>query len=155
MTKQCTTWLSGFAGLTLAVAGGMVACNKPATPSADLTRDLDAASSTSSSALTLAPTTGRRDVISAVEQSPDARKAQAPARAQLVVHRTPVVPPPAAAVPQQVTPTTAVATVPAAAAPVTAQATPSKRPTPVQQTQPGRYKTEAEVIRNAPFPINP
>lgn len=154
MTRRMS-WRSGFAGLTLAVAGGVVACSKPAAPSADLSRDLDAASSASASALTLAPTTGRRDVISAVEQSPEARRAEAPARAQLVAHRTPIVPPPAAAVPQPVTPATAVATVPAAAAPVTAEVTPARRPMPVQQTQSGRYKTEAEVFRNAPFPINP
>lgn len=159
MTKQHRTWLTGIAGLSLAVAGGMVACSKPAGPSADLSRDLDAASSSSASALTLAPTSsGHRDVISAVEQSPAARRAPSAARAQLVSRQTPV-PPPPAAVPQPVTqpvaPTAAVATVPSAVSPATAEPSPSKRPTQMQPAQTGRYKTEAEVFRNAPFPINP
>lgn len=156
MTNRHGAWLSGLTGITLA-AGAMVACSKPATPSADLTRDLDAASSPS--ALTLAPTSGRRDVVSSVEQSPEARRAEAAAktqpRLQLVAQRTPIVAPPAAVIPQVVTPTTAVATVPTAAVPTTAQVTPSKRPTQMQPAHTGRYKTEAEVFRDAPFPINP
>jgi len=157
--KQHTPWLSGIAGLSLAVAGGMVACSKPAGPSADLAQDLQAASSNSASALTLAPTSsGRRDVISSVEQSPEARRAASVARVQLVSRETPL-PPPPAAVPQPVTPpvapTTSVAAVPSAIVPVAAQPSTSKRPTQMQPAQTGRYKTEAEVFRNAPFPINP
>jgi len=158
--KHHMRWLSGAAVLSLAVAGGMVACSKPAGPSADLAQDLQAASSNSSSALTLAPTSsGRRDVISSVELSPEARRAAAPSRVQLVSRVTPAPPPPAATVPQPVTPpvapAAAVATVPSATTPSTAQPSASKRPTQMQPAQTGRYKTEAEVFRNAPFPINP
>ncbi|MEO9046281.1 MAG: hypothetical protein ABI331_02530 [Gemmatimonadaceae bacterium] len=157
--KMHTTWLSGVAGLSLAVAGGMVACSKPAGPSADLAQDLQAASSNSGSALTLAPnSSGRRDVISSVEQSPEARRSVAASRVQLVSRVTPPSPPPAA-VPQPVTPpvapTAAVATVPSAPTPAAVLPTTSKRPTQMQPAQTGRYKTEAEVFRNAPFPINP
>ncbi len=151
MTRRMA-WLSG---LTVAAVGGIAACSKPATPSSDLSRDLDAASSAST--LTLAPTSGRRDVISAVEQSPNARRAPAPSRIQLVRHVTAVAPPPAqvatpAAPPP---PATVVAAVPAATMPATDQASQSRRPTPVQQAHQGRYKTEAEVFRDAPFPITP
>ncbi|MEO7103150.1 MAG: hypothetical protein ABI311_07145 [Gemmatimonadaceae bacterium] len=157
--KHHMTWLSGVAGLSLAVAGGMVACSKPAGPSADLAQDLQAASSNSGSALTLAPnSSGRRDVISSVEQSPEARRAEAASRVQLVSHET-LLPPPPAEVPQAVTqpvaPTAVVATVPSAASPAAALPSTSKRPTQMQPAQTGRYKTEAEVFRNAPFPINP
>ncbi len=152
MTRRMV-WLSGLT--VVAAAGGMAACSKPATPSSDLSRDLDAASSAST--LTLAPTSGRRDVISAVEQSPDARRAPAPARTQVVRRPSPVAPPPAQVATQAVTPppATVVAAVPTTTSPVIDQATPSRRPTPVQQGHQGRYKTEAEVFRDAPFPITP
>ncbi len=154
--------LTGIGGLSLALAGGMMACSKPASPSADLTRDLDAASS-NSPALTLAPSSGRRDIVSSVEQSPDARRTQAASRVHLVTQPTSIVPPPAASIPQPVTPTATVAAVPSAVTPATAQSaaqsaaqpSPSKRPSQMQPAQTGRYKTEAEVFRNAPFPINP
>jgi hypothetical protein len=155
--RQRIAWISGLAGATL-VAGGMVACSKPAAPSADLARDLDAAASNSESSLTLAPTSGRRDVISSVEQAPEARRTPTPPRAQLVSHRTTIVPPPAVTIPQAAAvtpPTTTVATVPAAVQPATVQPSPGKRPMQMQPAQTGRYKTEAEVFRNAPFPINP
>jgi hypothetical protein len=145
-------WLSG---LTLAAAGGISACSKPATPSGDLSRDLDAASSAST--LTLAPTSGRRDVISAVEQSPQARRAPAPTQKQLVRRSSPVAPP-AVQVATQPQPSAAaptVAAVPTESAPVIGQTAQSRRPMPVQQAHQGRYKTEAEVFRNAPFPITP
>ena len=152
MTKRRLAWLSG---LTLAAAGGMVACNRPATPSTDLSKDLDAASSAST--LTLAPAAGRRDIISAVERVPQARRAAAPARMQPVERPSPAPQPVVAIAPQPVTPIAAgtVAEVPLAAGPSVGQATQSRRPTPVQQGHQGRYKTEAEVFRNAPFPILP
>ncbi|MEO6865779.1 MAG: hypothetical protein ABI229_10035 [Gemmatimonadaceae bacterium] len=156
MLTRRMAWLSGLA---LAAAGGMAACSKPATPSSDLSRDLDAASSAST--LTLAPTSGRRDVISAVEQSPNMRRAAAPSRIQLVRHVTTIAPPPAQVATQAVAPppATVVATVPAATMPATTpaidQTSQSRRPMPVQQAHQGRYKTEAEVFRNAPFPITP
>lgn len=144
-----------LAGITLATAAGLAACSGPAKPSSELSRDLDAASSASS--LTLAPTSGRRDVISAVERSPDARRAPAPSRVQLVSQKmTPPVPDPVEAIPAPaaITPATTVAAAAVTPAPATVPATMSRRPTQ-QQTQPGRYKTEAEVFRSAPFPIMP
>lgn len=152
-TMRRMAWVSGLA---LAAVGGMAACNKPAAPSSDLTRDLDAASSAPS--LTLAPTAGRRDVISAVEQSPEARRAPAPSRTRSVPRQSPVTPPAQVATQAPApAPTTAVASVPtpATTTPTVGQTTQSRRPMPVQQAQQGRYKTEAEVFRNAPFPITP
>ena len=151
-----SAWLSG---LTLVAITGVAACNAPAKPSSDLSRDLDAASSTSSS-LTLAPTSGSRDVVSAVERAPDAQRAPAPAQKQVAEHRAPprVVQPVAVApqpAPQPVTPPQAVAATPTAVTPTPATGEATRRPIPVQQAPRGGYKTEAEVFRDAPFPIQP
>jgi len=134
----------------------VAACNAPAKPSSDLSRDLDAASSTSSS-LTLAPTSGSRDVVSAVERAPDAHRAPAPAQKQVAEHRAPppAVVQPVAVAPQPVTPPQAVAAAPTTVTPTPATGEATRRPTPVQQAPRGGYKTEAEVFRNAPFPIQP
>ena len=159
MNKR-TSWISGLAGVFL-LTGTMTACSKTAEPSGDLARDLNAAASNagsaSSSALTLAPTAGSRDVVSAIERSPDARRAATTPKAKFAVQRPEVAPPPAAKEPQPITaaPTTAVAAAPPATAPTAAEAAPSRRPTQMQPAQTGRYKTEAEVIRDAPFPIKP
>jgi hypothetical protein len=152
ITTRRMAWISGLA---IAAAGGMAACSKPAAPSGDLARDLDAAAS--APALTLAPTSGRRDVISAVEQSPDARRAPAPARKQTIARPARYTPPARVAAPTPTPPpTAAVATVPApVTTPATEEAAQSRRPVPVQQAHQGRYKTEAEVFRDAPFPITP
>ena len=148
-----SAWLSGF---TLAAVTAVAACNAPAKPSADLSRDLDAASSTSS-ALTLAPTSGSRDVVSAVERAPDAPRAPAPAQKQVAMRRTPppAVVQPVVAAPQTVTPAQTVAAAPTTVAPAPATGEATRRPTPVQQAPRGGYKTEAEVFRDAPFPIQP
>ena len=152
MKTRRSVWLSG---LTLVAVTGVAACNAPAKPSSDLTRDLDAASSTSSS-LTLAPTSGSRDVVSAVERAPDAQRAPAPAQKQVAEHRAPpAVVEPVAAAPQPVTPPQAVAAAPTTVTPTPATGEATRRPTPVQQAPRGGYKTEAEVFRNAPFPIQP
>ncbi|HWG35655.1 MAG TPA: hypothetical protein VN650_15930 [Gemmatimonadaceae bacterium] len=152
MKTRRSVWLSG---LTLVAVTGVAACNAPAKPSSDLTRDLDAASSTSSS-LTLAPTSGSRDVVSAVERAPDAQRAPAPAQKQVAEHRAPpAVVQPVAAAPQPVTPPQAVAAAPTTVTPTPATGEATRRPTPVQQAPRGGYKTEAEVFRNAPFPIQP
>jgi len=148
-----SAWLSGFA---LVAVTGVAACNAPAKPSSDLSRDLDAASSTSSS-LTLAPTSGSREVVSAVERAPDAKRAPAPAQKQLAEHRAPppAVVQPVAVAPQPVTPPQAVAAAPTTVTPTPATGAVTRRPTPVQQAPRGGYKTEAEVFRDAPFPIQP
>ncbi|HXF24549.1 MAG TPA: hypothetical protein VN602_08505 [Gemmatimonadaceae bacterium] len=152
MKTRRSVWLSG---LTLVAVTGVAACNAPAKPSSDLSRDLDAASSTSSS-LTLAPTSGSRDVVSAVERAPDAQRAPAPAQKQVAEHRAPpAVVQPVAVAPQPVTPPQAVAAAPTTVTPTPATGEVTRRPTPVQQAPRGGYKTEAEVFRNAPFPIQP
>ncbi len=148
MVKRRSAWLTG---LTVAAVTGVAACNAPATPSSDLNRDLDAASSTSSS-LTLAPTSGRQDIVSAVERVPEARRTPAPSQQQVVAHNAP---PPVVTAPQIAAPPQAVAVAPAIVTPPPSAASPSPRPTPVQQAPRGGYKTEAEVVRNAPFPIQP
>lgn len=150
MTTRGMTGLAWLTGLALATTGGMVACNKPA-QATDLSRDLDAAASPSP--LTLAPTSGRRDVISTVEQAPEARRAPRPSAPQLrpVAHRAPE----RAAVTPAPVPPTPVAAAPAPVPQPEQPARTTRRPTPVQQAPPGGYKTEGEVIRNAPFPILP
>ena len=140
--------------LSLASVGAIFACSTPASPSSDLSRDLDAASS--APALTLAPTSGSRDVVSAAEQSPIARKAPAPSRPQAAPRARAVTPPPAQIATRAVAPPTAtVAVAQPEPAPVLDNAAQSRRPMPVQQQHQGRYKTEAEVFRDAPFPITP
>ncbi len=150
-----TRRLACVTGMAMATAGAMVACNKPATASGDLSRDLDAASS--APALTLAPTSGNRDVVSAVERVPDARRAPAPSRRQPVPRVSQVAPPPAQVATRAVTPPPAstVAATSEIQAPANDNAAQSRRPMPVQQQHQGRYKTEAEVFRDAPFPITP
>ena len=152
MKTRRSAWLSGFA---LVAVTGVAACNAPARPSSDLSRDLDAASSTSSS-LTLAPTSGSREVVSAVERAPEAKPAPAPTQ-KVAEHRAPppAVVQPVAVAPQPVTPPQAVAAAPATVTPTPATGEVTRRPTPVQQAPRGGYKTEAEVFRDAPFPIQP
>ena len=149
-------------GLTLAAAGGLAACNRPATPSAELSQELDAAASAPS--LALAPTSGSRDVISAVEQAPNARRAVTASRTQPVMQHLASSRQTAPVAAQQAVPTSAasapapvavIAQAPAAQASVVPEASPSPRPVPMQQAHRGPYKTEAEVFRNAPFPITP
>lgn len=166
MTSKRTSWISAVSGVFL-LTGTVTACSKTAEPSGDLARDLNAAASNAGSApapaITLAPTSGSRDVVSAIEQSPDARRANASPKAKSEPQRPEVSPPPAAKEPVPITaaPTTAVAAAPPAtsppspASPTSAQPSPSRRPTQMQPAQTGRYKTEAEVIRDAPFPIKP
>ena len=159
MNKR-TSWISGIAGVVL-LTGTMAACSKTAEPSGDLARDLNAAASNSNSALTLAPVSGSRDVVSAIEQSPEVRPARTTPKLKSGPQRPEAAPPPPAVVPQSVAaaPTAAVATVPTATAPAVTPAveppSASPRPTPMQPARTGRYKTEAEVIRDAPFPIKP
>lgn len=119
-----------------------------------LSRELDAASNASPS-IQLAPTGGRTDVVSVVERSPETRPAPRP------TNRQPRPTPrrsPAPAVMVASAPPAVVAPEPrpvqATAAPV--PSSDARRPQPQAQAEHhGRYSTEAEVIRNAPFPILP
>lgn len=150
-------------GLAVAVALlGAAACSKSDAPDNSLSHDLELAGSTNG--LALAPSSGRTDVVSAVERSPEARPAVKPSSPErrAVYHRpqqaamatvasVPEPVPVPVPVPVAVTPEPA----PAAVTP-TVDPTPSPRPTPTRQTAPrGGYKSEAEVFRNAPFPILP
>lgn len=152
-------------GVALGAMAVMAACSRSSAtqPAGDLASDLAAASDTTSS-LALAPTAGHTDVISAVEQAPEARRApRAASTAPTIVHRVQhhTVAPVAAPVRTTPAPVAAATPAPVAQAPQTQQAPGvdapvSPRPQPVQQQQPhGRWRTEAEVIRNAPFPITP
>ncbi len=137
-------------------ATAALACSKPTTPSADLARDIEAASSAPT--LTLAPIAGRRDVVSAVELSPQARRAPAPSRQQPAPRASRAAYPLATVATPTVNvtpPATVVAAVPEIPAPANDNAAQSRRPVPVQAAHQGRYKTEAEVFRDAPFPITP
>lgn len=153
----------GRLGAAFGVMVLAAACGRSSTPPAgsDLASDLAAASDTSS--LTLAPVAGRTDVISSVEQAPEARRApRAASSAPTIVHRVQhhTVAPVAAPVRPTPAPVAATTPSPVADAPQTQQAPSvdapvSPRPQPVQQQHHGRWKTEAEVIRDAPFPITP
>jgi hypothetical protein len=164
MRQTMKGWTSarrtGAAIAALALAVGAAACNRgPAAQgtSSDLARDLQAAGAGDTSSLAMAPQARGTDVISAVEQSPEARRALRPsAPAPRVVHRAqhhvtaPVIE-------THATRTAAVAA--PAPAPTTVDAplpqSTQARPQPAQEQRHGRYKTEAEVFRDAPFPILP
>ena len=121
----------------------------------DLQRDLDMARGT---AVELAPRSGGQQVVSAIESTPAAAKPRPVAKAPT---RTPTpTPPQPAPVPvvAEVEPEPEVE----APAPEPVRATPAPvgagRPTPVpsqRKAPPGGWKSPSEVIRNAPFPINP
>lgn len=146
--------------VTLAAA----ACSKPATPDSGLSRDLQLAGSAD---LALSPNNGRTEVVSAVERAPEAKPAPRPASPTPQAVRRPQHHPAAVASPVPAAPApVAVAAVPAASPPPVPEPNPavnqypaSPRPTPVQQPRqhapPGGWRTIGDVIRNAPFPINP
>lgn len=165
MGERMLRKVSVVMGAAALVAAG--ACGSSSAPAqqSDLAKDLAAAGATDTSSLSLAPTTGRTDVISSVEQSPEARRApRAASTAPTIVHRVQhhVTAPVAAPVRSTPAPAASPAPAPVAAAPHT-EPPPSttepvmRRPQPVPQEQQhhGRWKTEAEVIRDAPFPITP
>lgn len=154
----------GRVSAAVGVAVVIAACGSSSTPKqgGDLASDLAAAADTSS--LTLAPVAGRTDVISSVEQTPEARRApRAASRAPIIVRRAQQrtaapVPTPVRATPAPiVAPTPApVAEAPRTQPAPTATAPAMPRPQPVQQQPPpGGWRTEAQVIRDAPFPITP
>lgn len=131
--------------VTAALALGGCQSRSDAPLADDVQRDLQAASSAS---IELAPAGSGTGVVSAVEQGRSPRPATRAPRA------------PRIAAPAETSPTPTVAEAPeeASEAAVTAGA-PAPRPTPVRPAQAqrrnGRYKTTAEIIRDAPFPINP
>jgi len=133
----------------------MAACSRSSTGNDALKRDLDLAGSTS---LELAPRASGTQVVSAVEESPGAVPARSTARvrapaksaaprapARQTAARTPERPQPEpireAELPSE-----------SSALPATPAPTPTPVPTPQRR---GGYKSVGEIIRNAPFPINP
>jgi len=133
------------------------ACGRSSTSQDTLQRDLQLAGS---SGLELAPRASGTQVVSSIEETPGAVPAKSTARV-----RTP------SKAPAQRNPVRAASNVPhtppepqpeqpkvAEQAPEVAPlpATPAPTPTPVPTPQRrGGYKSIGEVIRNAPFPINP
>ena len=157
--------------LTLA---GVAACGQKAQrPSEDLRRDLE---QVGSSGIQLAPNGAGTQVISSIEQgpagtlktaapqtratpTPSAPRVKAPsAPAPVAVAEAPQPQPEVKAVEQPV-PQPTVVEQPAAAEPVD-RAPAAQRPAPIpipstQRAPRGGWKTTGDVIRNAPFPINP
>jgi hypothetical protein len=141
----------GRVGVTIGIAAlaGLAACGggNATQATGDLQRDLQLASS--QQALELLPNAPRTAVVSAIEQTGTAEPAPAPTKT-----RTPVVRPK----PRRVAPQARVVRAPSPA-PGRQVERPSPRPTfdanVISPAPPGGYKTMGEIIRNAPFPINP
>lgn len=122
----------------------------------DLQRDLDMAGGT---AVELAPKAGGQQIVSDLESTPPAPRPRPIARAP---RRPPTPPKPQPAATPVLAEVESVE--PDVSAPAPARATTVEapvgagRPTPIptrQKAPPGGWKTPSEVIRNAPFPINP
>lgn len=123
---------------------GVAACGQAdATPNADLERDLE---QTRVAEFELANQSARKtDVVSATERIPTGVRAP--------VNRTSATRAPAPPRPDAPAPSTQVAE--AEVATDTSLTAPRPRSTPQTQQRRGPYKTVGEIIRNAPFPINP
>jgi len=156
------------ATLVALVAAVLVALAVPSRPAAatqlagDLSRDLDLASA---AGVSLAPSGTGTQVVSAVElgAAPERAPAAAP-KAAASPRKAPVrkARPQPRAEPAPVeeveeAPVEAPAPAEVAPAPAPAVDAPLPRPMPNQRREPppGGWKTPSEIIRNAPFPINP
>jgi hypothetical protein len=136
--------------LAIFALSAVAACGK-STPAEDaaLRRDLDLVGS-SDSGLELAPRSGSQAVVSADELIPVGNRSKASTKPALVTRH-----PLARAASRRV------AAPVSASAPhdsVTTAAPATQRPLPasaVSPPPPGGYKTMGEIIRKAPFPINP
>jgi hypothetical protein len=121
----------------------LAACSRTSEVDADLKRDLEAASAGS---IELAPSGTKTNVVSAIEsKQPQVQPRVTPVRQTKAPAKTPK--PEMPQVTQTGTPAAAVSTEPAAQRPLPASS--------VQPAPPGGYKTMGQVIRQAPFPINP
>ena len=140
--RQTRVKVAGIVAATVA-AVAMAACGGGRSGSADLGRELDAATGDS---MSLLPNRGGTQVVSAIERTPGSGPV-----AGATVKR----PHPAhSAVPEPV-PAPVVAKAPAQVvqAPVIAP-TPTPTPTPTPRRA-GGYSTMGDIMRKAPFPINP
>jgi hypothetical protein len=145
----------GSATVALALAG-LAACSRPASTDDSLQKDLQQASSS----LTMLPNGSGTAVVSAIEQTPSATPAVA--KRQNTPKRTPqrVSAKPALAEAVTVTPEVVHEEMPAPAQPAREElpAAPAPRAPQGRATQappPGGFKTIDEIMRKAPFPINP
>jgi hypothetical protein len=134
--------------------------------SSDLEQDLAQARATS---LELAPAGRKTEVVSAVERVPAGTRAESPQAAPRQAQRQPQHQPAQPRAPRsaEVTPTPAPTPAPAPVASTQSesatdagQGAPAPRPQPAPaapsaQGRRGGYKSVGEVIRDAPFPINP
>jgi hypothetical protein len=142
-------WTAG-----LAAVGALAACStgNGATTDADLAQDLARASAGS---IELAPANGGTQVVSAIEQGPEAARASAAPQPRVAKHipaprpKAPVV---RRAPARQVVeaPEPVQQDEPVDVAPAPAPSRPAVSPAP-----PGGYRSVGQIIRNAPFPINP
>jgi hypothetical protein len=120
----------------------LAACSRAPEMDADLKRDLEAASAGN---IELAPSGTKTNVVSAIESKQPVRPMVTPVRQTKAPAKTPK--PEMPQVSQTGTPAAAVSTEPTAQRPLPASS--------VQPAPPGGYKTMGQVIRQAPFPINP
>ena len=141
-------------GLAAAMAGlvATAACSKAGATDSELEQDLKQANSS----LEMAPQGSGTAVISAVEETPSARAAASPQRARAprraTPHATPApLPTRVAQKPVEMPPAPAPAAQPVAT-PTVRPSAPSPRPI---GERPGTYKSEGEVLRNLPIPVNP
>ena len=143
------------AGATVVLMGALAACGRSSTANDTLKRDLELAGSTS---LELAPRSAGTQVVSPIEETPGAVRANSTTkvRSQSKAAAAPKVTrqaPKVAAAPE---PARDEASTAAQAQSPSLPATPAPTPTPVPTPQRrGGYKSVGDIIRNAPFPINP
>ena len=142
------------------------ACQSKTSSDDALARELDSASGANSGLL---PMSGGTNVVSAIEQSPTAKKNPVVAQPRSSERTTQKAPEPNASIatntpdpePQPVVTDAAPAPQPAATpAPTTTRSLPESGnhyPSPARHPQPrrGSYPSTGDIIRNAPFPINP
>ena len=136
------------------VLATLAACGRSSTSNDSLKRDLDLAGSTS---LELAPRSAGTNVVSAIEETPGAVRAKSAAKVRSPSN-APAAPKPvrrasvAAATQQPREQASASQETAASSLPATPAPTPTPVPTPQRR---GGYKSIGDVIKNAPFPINP
>jgi hypothetical protein len=137
------------------VLGVLAACSRSSTSDDSLRRDLELAGSTS---LELAPRSAGTQVVSAIEATPGAAPARGAAKVR-VPSKTPVAlkrvrQTSVASAPEQPREHASDAAETPAASSLPATPAPTPKPVPTPQRR-GGYKSIGDVIRNAPFPINP
>lgn len=154
MSRHVRT-LTAISALVVAAA-----CSPASSPDEALLRDLEQAEAAS---IELAPRASGTQVVSAIESSPNratAKASQSTSKRSTTPQRAPVVkrPAPEPSLAQAPEPTPEPDPAPSEQAISDSPAPTATIDNPTigrQPTRKGRYKTTAEVIRNAPFPILP